>query len=102
MRGESWCAHETHALLIPHPLRALQAKGVEITLPVDFVTSSKFGEDGEISSAVLETGIPDGFMGLDCGPKSIALNKEVCHAGRGMSCTLTSLFAPSAAVLHVL
>merc|ERR1711979_126316 len=33
-----------------------------------------FGEDGEIKSADAETGIPEGFMGLDCGPKSIERN----------------------------
>merc|ERR1719414_2536255 len=51
-------------------------KGVEIVLPVDFVCSSKFGEDGEIQTATLASGIPDGFMGLDCGPESIAKNAE--------------------------
>merc|ERR1712157_681416 len=45
-----------------------------IVLPVDFVVSSKFGEDGEIKTADAESGIPDGFMGLDCGPKSIENN----------------------------
>lgn len=49
-------------------------KGVEIILPVDFVVSSKFGEDGEVKTATLEEGIPDGFMGLDCGPKSLERN----------------------------
>merc|ERR1712060_335629 len=49
-------------------------KGVEIILPVDFVVSSKFGEDGEIKAATAEDGIPEGFMGLDCGPKSIEAN----------------------------
>merc|ERR1719343_762778 len=53
--------------------------GVEIILPVDFVLSSKFGEDGEIKAATKEEGIPDGFMGLDCGPKSIALNAEAVN-----------------------
>merc|ERR1712039_917757 len=48
--------------------------GVEIILPTDFVISSKFGEDGEIKSADAESGIPEGFMGLDCGPKSIERN----------------------------
>merc|ERR1719469_241312 len=49
-------------------------KGVEIILPVDFVVSSEFGEGGEVKTVTLEEGIPDGFMGLDCGPKSIELN----------------------------
>merc|ERR1740129_1607307 len=35
-----------------------------------------FGEDGEIKSAKASEGIPDGFMGLDCGPESIVRNAE--------------------------
>merc|ERR1711972_355271 len=53
-----------------------KAKGVEIILPCDFVISSKFGEDGEIKSADMSSGIPDGFMGLDCGPESNKKNAE--------------------------
>jgi phosphoglycerate kinase len=53
-----------------------KAKGVEIILPTDFVISSKFGEDGEIKSADMTSGIPDGFMGLDCGPESNKKNAE--------------------------
>merc|ERR1712232_95387 len=49
-------------------------KSVEIILPVDFVCSSKFGEDGEIKNSDMASGVPDGFMGLDCGPETIALN----------------------------
>merc|ERR1712032_324497 len=49
-------------------------EGVKIILPVDFVISSKFGEDGEIKMATKAEGIPSGFMGLDCGPESIKLN----------------------------
>merc|ERR1712061_25346 len=50
--------------------------GVEIILPVDFTISSKFGEDGEIKSATKEAGIPDGFMGLDCGTVSMEMNAK--------------------------
>merc|ERR1739845_101042 len=56
--------------------------GVEIILPIDFTISSKFGEDGEIKDAVKESGIPDGFMGLDCGPKSIELNAAAVKASK--------------------
>merc|ERR1711865_924572 len=55
-------------------MEAAKAKGVEIILPVDFVISSKFGEDGEIKVSDAADGIPAGFMGLDCGPKSIEKN----------------------------
>merc|ERR1712078_637890 len=44
--------------------------------PVDFTVSNKFGEDGEIKEGVtLEEGVPEGFMGLDCGPLSNEKNK---------------------------
>merc|ERR1712176_711210 len=65
---------EEGAKIVPDILERAKKLGVEIILPVDFVISSKFGEDGEIKEATKEEGIPDGFMGLDCGPESIALN----------------------------
>jgi len=46
------------------------------------LASSKFGEDGETGTATLEGGIPDGMMGLDAGPKTIALNAEAIRASK--------------------
>merc|ERR1711988_1007073 len=65
---------EEGAKIVQEIMDKAKAKGVEIILPVDFVCSSKFGEDGEIQTAEASAGIPDGFMGLDCGPKSIERN----------------------------
>jgi len=65
---------EEGASLVPEIKKKAKEKGVELILPVDFVCSSKFGEDGEIRNGDLSTGVPDGFLGLDIGPKSIALN----------------------------
>merc|ERR1711896_54763 len=48
----------------------------------DFTVSSKFGEDGEVKEVTKEQGIPDGFMGLDCGPKSNELNKAAVDASK--------------------
>lgn len=63
------------AKIVPEIMAKAAKLGVEIILPVDFTLSNKFGEDGEIKEGVTkEEGIPDGFMGLDCGPKSIAMN----------------------------
>merc|ERR1711972_1267593 len=67
---------EDGAKIVPQIVEKAQKLGVEIILPVDFVISSKFGEDGEIKEATKEDGIPDGFMGLDCGPKSIEANAK--------------------------
>jgi phosphoglycerate kinase len=73
---------EEGAKIVPEIVEKAKAKGVEIILPVDFVISSKFGEDGEIKEAAMADGIPDGFMGLDCGPKSIELNKAAVDASK--------------------
>jgi len=62
------------AKLVPEIMKKAAEKGVELILPVDFVCSSKFGDDGEISNNDLSTGVPEGFLGLDIGPKSIELN----------------------------
>jgi len=64
------------AKIVPEIMEKAKAKGVEIVLPVDFVCSSKFGEDGEIKICDASAGVPAGFMGLDCGPKSIIKNAE--------------------------
>merc|ERR1712032_320837 len=73
---------EDGAKIVPEITEKAKKLGVEIILPVDFTISSKFGEDGEVKDATKETGIPDGFMGLDCGPKSNALNKAAVDASK--------------------
>merc|ERR1719353_2840724 len=60
---------EEGAKIVPDIMEKAKKLGVEIILPVDFVCSSKFGEDGEIKTLTKDQGIPDGFMGLDCGAK---------------------------------
>jgi len=73
---------EEGAKIVPDIIAKAEKLGVEIILPVDFTISSKFGEDGEIKESTKENGIPDGFMGLDCGPKSIELNKAAVDASK--------------------
>lgn len=51
---------------------------VKLVFPTDYVTATKFGEDATVGSASDATGgIPDGLMGLDCGPVSRAENASV-------------------------
>ncbi|XP_032218195.2 phosphoglycerate kinase [Nematostella vectensis] len=52
-------------------------RGVKLYLPVDFITANKFAEDAEVGSATVESGIPKGWMGLDCGPKTVETFKAV-------------------------
>jgi len=65
---------EDGAKIVPEIMAKAKAMNVEIILPVDFITSSKFGEDGEIATATLAEGVKDGMMGLDCGPETNKLN----------------------------
>merc|ERR1712107_275197 len=68
---------EEGAKTVPSILEKAKAKGVMLHFPVDFVTADKFAEDAAVGAATVEGGIPDGWMGLDCGPKSSQLFAEV-------------------------
>jgi phosphoglycerate kinase len=46
---------------------------VELVLPCDYITADAFSASANTSTATDEEGIPDGWMGLDCGEKSIKL-----------------------------
>ncbi|KAK6363630.1 phosphoglycerate kinase [Orbilia blumenaviensis] len=50
-----------------------KANNVDVVLPVDFVTADKFDKDAETGYAKDADGIPDEWMGLDCGPESVKL-----------------------------
>ncbi|KAI8874290.1 phosphoglycerate kinase [Ramicandelaber brevisporus] len=47
-----------------------KAKNVKLHFPTDYVTASKFAKDAEVGHATDESGIPDGWLGLDVGPNS--------------------------------
>ncbi|TGO56083.1 hypothetical protein BOTNAR_0230g00140 [Botryotinia narcissicola] len=49
---------------------------VELVLPVDYITADNFAKDANTGTATDEEGIPEGWMGLDCGEKSIELYKK--------------------------
>lgn len=51
-------------------LKKAEEKGVKLLLPVDNHVSSEYSNNGE-DRFVESTEIPDGFMGLDIGPKTI-------------------------------
>lgn len=56
-------------------LEKAQEKGVKLLLPVDNHVSSEYSNNGE-DKIVDSTEIPDGFMGLDIGPKTIEKFEE--------------------------
>lgn len=55
---------------------------VKIVLPVDYITADKFDKNANTSTATDEEGIPDGWMGLDCGEKSIKLYQETINEAK--------------------
>ena len=57
-------------------------KGVRIHLPVDFITGDKFSPDSNLGSATVESGIPDGWEGFDCGPKTCELFAKVISSSK--------------------
>ncbi|CAK9045779.1 unnamed protein product [Durusdinium trenchii] len=48
-------------------------KGCEVTLPIDWLCGKEFKNDQETKLVTQEEGIPDGWEGMDCGPKSMEL-----------------------------
>ena len=60
---------------IDYAKKMLADAGDKLILPVDTVVTEKF--DNDAPSKVVEGNIPDGWMGLDIGPKSIELFKSV-------------------------
>jgi len=68
---------EEGAKIVGKLVEKAKANNVKLHFPVDFITANKFSEDAEVGAATVESGIPDGWMGLDCGPKSRELFAEV-------------------------
>jgi len=73
---------EDGAKIVPEIMEKAKKLNVEIILPVDFICSNKFGEDGEIKNCTKAEGIADGFMGLDCGVESNKINAEAVRASK--------------------
>lgn len=73
---------EDGAKIVPELMEKAKAKGVKIHLPVDFVCADDFSPEANTQPAEASAGVPDGWMGLDCGPKSAALFTEVIARAR--------------------
>ncbi|MCL2259941.1 MAG: phosphoglycerate kinase [Fibromonadales bacterium] len=61
------------AKIVPDLIEKAKKNGKEIILPVDYVVADKFAADAATKAADDSSGIPDGWMGLDVGPKSSEL-----------------------------
>jgi phosphoglycerate kinase len=61
------------AKLVPDLMKKAHEKGKKIILPVDYVCGDKFAADAQVKVADDASGIQDGWLGLDVGPKSSAM-----------------------------
>jgi phosphoglycerate kinase len=74
---------EDGAKLVPGIMAKANAKGVKIHLPSDFVLADAFSADAKTAAADDESGgVPDGWMGLDHGPATVAAFAEVVASAR--------------------
>lgn len=62
---------EAGAKTVPSLIEKAKKNNVEIVLPCDYVTADKFDKDAQTGTATDQDGIPNGWMGLDCGPESL-------------------------------
>ncbi|HLF51548.1 phosphoglycerate kinase [Flavobacterium sp.] len=73
--GNSICEDDKMELAL-EILKLAKEKGVQIHIPVDVVAANAFSNDAE-TQIVDVTKIPDGWQGLDAGPKSLEAIKKV-------------------------
>lgn len=67
---------EEGSKLVQGIMEKAKAKNVKVVLPVDYVTGDNFSADAKVGYATDADGIPDGWMGLDCGKESVKLFQE--------------------------
>ncbi|KAM7203572.1 Phosphoglycerate kinase [Rhypophila sp. PSN 637] len=67
---------EAGSKLVDKLMQKAKDNNVKVVLPVDYITANKFAADAETGKATDSEGIPDGWMGLDCGEESIKLYKQ--------------------------
>ena len=77
--GNSLC-EEDKLDLAKELLEKAKAKGVKLLLPVDDVIADKFENDAE--HKISEGNIPDGWMGMDIGPKTQKLYADAIKSAK--------------------
>lgn len=78
--GNSICEDDKQELAL-EILKKAKVKGVQIHLPVDVVGADAFSNDAKTQVFDVDK-IPDGWQGLDAGPKTLAIFSEVIAQSR--------------------
>jgi len=58
-------------------LQKHKKNNVKLHFPVDYIVGDKFDKDAKVDIKTDQDGIPDGWLGLDVGPKSRQLFRDV-------------------------
>ena len=75
--GDSICEDDKMELAL-EILKQAEAKGVKIHIPVDVIAADAFSNDANIQIVDVKH-IPDGWQGLDAGPKSLEIFDAVVN-----------------------
>lgn len=78
--GDSICEDDKQELAL-EILRLAKEKGVQIHIPVDVIAANAFSKDADTQVVDVKS-IPDGWQGLDAGPKSLENFKKVILASK--------------------
>ncbi len=73
--GDSICEDDKMELAL-EILKKAEEKGVQIHIPVDVIAADDFANDAN-TQVTSSDNIPDGWQGLDAGPKTLEIFKEV-------------------------
>lgn len=68
---------EAGSKIVEEIMQKAKEKNVDIHLPIDFKIADKFANDANIKTVTETEGIPDNWMGLDAGEKTIEKYKNV-------------------------
>lgn len=78
--GDSICEDDKQELAL-EILKKAKEKNVQIHLPVDVIAADAFSNDAKTQTVDVDQ-IPDGWQGLDAGPKSLEQFKKVILASK--------------------
>jgi len=73
---------EGGAKIVNDIVEKAKKNNVKLHFPSDHVTADKFSKDANVGHATDEQGIPDGWQGLDVGPKSREEFREVVRRAK--------------------
>jgi phosphoglycerate kinase len=73
---------EKGAKIVEQIMKKAQEKNVKVHLPVDWICGDKFDANANTKTCTETEGIPDGWLGLDCGPESTRQSIEVINRAK--------------------